>query len=107
MKLSSKVLKKLIMEEIRNIKELDIPVPNAMDTAEPSLPPKKIARDVENVLGQFKSSAQGYIDKVDTVPELVDMLGAFLGMLKQKGLSDAQITTALTNVKSMAGKGEL
>ena len=104
MKLTSKALKKMISEELENLKELDVPAPNAMDSAPPS---KNMARDVENVLGQFKSSAQGYIDKVDTVPELVDMLGAFLGMLKQKGLSDAQISTALTSIKSKASKGEI
>jgi hypothetical protein len=104
MKLTSKMLKKIISEEIEGLKELDVPAPNAMDSAQPS---KKLARDAENVVGQFKSSAQGYIDKIDTTPELVDMLGAFLGMLKQKGLSDQQISSALAKIKSMAGKGEL
>ena len=103
MKLSSEILKKLIAEEMKSMKELSVDPPTAMDSAEP----KTRTRDVENVLGQFKATAQTYLDKVDTVPELVDMLGAFLEMLKQKGLSDSQISTALTNVKSMHGKGEL
>ena len=33
MKLTSKVLKRLIAEEVRAVKELDVPAPNAMDTA--------------------------------------------------------------------------
>ena len=33
MKLTSKVLKRIITEEVRAVKELDVPAPNAMDTA--------------------------------------------------------------------------
>ena len=102
MKLSSATLKKIITEEIQNLKELTDDA-----SADGGAMGKPLARDVENVLGQFKNSAQTYIDKVDTVPELVDMLKAFIGMLKQKGLSDSQIGTALTSVKALASKGEL
>ena len=33
MKLSSQILKKIIAEEMKAMKELDVPAPNAMDTA--------------------------------------------------------------------------
>ena len=36
MKLTSKMLKKMISEEIEGLKELDVPAPNAMDSAQSS-----------------------------------------------------------------------
>ena len=35
MKLSSEVLKKMIAEEMKNMQELDVPAPTAMDSAPP------------------------------------------------------------------------
>lgn len=87
MKLTTKKLKELILEEMGKM-----PPPT-----EPVEKPK-LKKDVENVLSQFKPMAQNYIDKIDNPAELQELLGELVKMIMGKGLSVGQFKTVAQQI---------
>ena len=87
MKLTTKRLKELILEELK--------------TSENELAAKKpMQGDVKRVIDQFRSTIQSYMDEINNHDELVGLLVHFIEMLKQKGVSSEDIKRALTTVRS-------
>ena len=87
MKLTQTKLKELILEELK--------------TSENELAAKKpMQGDVKRVIDQFRSTIQSYMDEINNHDELVGLLGHFIEMLKQKGVSSEDIKRALTTVRS-------
>tara|TARA_R100001443_G_C3264201_1_gene156359 strand:- start:273 stop:569 length:297 start_codon:yes stop_codon:yes gene_type:complete len=89
MKLTTQKLKELIMEEMDNMSKADVPEPEEKPT---------LKKDVENVLAQFKPTAQDYIDKIDNPAELQELLGELVKMIMGKGLTIDQFKAVANKI---------